>query len=94
MSVDQLLDVFPNVPSSTVVFPRHGLGIVELLASAGVTASKGEATRLLRGGGIYVNGKRAVDEKQRLLASDAVEGKLFVVRKGKRDHFLIRVDPV
>jgi len=91
MSVSQLLQVFPNVPSSTTAFAADGWPIVELLASAGVTPSKGEATRLIRSGGLYVNGRRVVDEKQRLRPEDAIEGQLFVVRKGKRDNLLIRI---
>jgi len=91
MSVSQLLEVFPNVPSSTTAFAADGWPIVELLASSGVTPSKGEATRLIRSGGIYVNSRRITDEKQRLRPEDAVEGQLFVVRKGKRDNFLIRI---
>ena len=91
MSVRELLEVFPDVPSSSVSFRSDGWGIVELLASAGVTGSKGEATRLVRSGGIYVNGRRVSDEKHRLVQEDAVEGQLFVIRKGKRDNFLVRV---
>ena len=91
MSVSQLLQVFPNVPSSTTAFASDGWPIVELLASSRVTPSKGEATRLIRSGGIYVNGRRITDEKLRLRPADAVEGQLFVVRKGKRDNFLIRI---
>jgi tyrosyl-tRNA synthetase len=91
MSMNQLLEVFPDVPSSTTPFSADGWGIVDLLASSGVTGSKGEATRLVRSGGIYVNGRRIADEKHRLVPSEAVEGQLFVVRKGKRDNFLIRI---
>ena len=91
MSVAQLLQIFPNVPSSTTAFSSDGWPIVELLASSRVTPSKGEATRLIRSGGIYVNNRRITDEKQRLRPEDAVEGQLFVVRKGKRDNFLIRI---
>jgi tyrosyl-tRNA synthetase len=91
MSMQQLLDVFPDVPSATTPFSVEGWGVVDLLASSGVTSSKGEATRLVRSGGIYVNGRRIVDEKHRLGSSEAVEGQLFVIRKGKRDNFLIRI---
>ena len=91
LSVTQLLQVFPNVPSSAVAFVVDGWQVVELLAAAGVTSSKGEATRLIRSGGISVNSRRITDEKQRLRPEDAVEGQLFVVRKGKRDNFLIRI---
>lgn len=92
MSVAELLEVFPNVPSSTVRFASEGWPIVDLLALAGVTASKGEATRLIRGGGISVNDRRVTDEKERMTSDLAVEGQIFLVRKGKRDHYLIRID--
>ena len=91
MSVAQLLQIFPNVPSSTTAFSPDGWPIVELLASSQITSSKGDATRLIRSGGIYVNNRRITDEKLRLRPDDAVGGQLFVVRKGKRENFLIRV---
>jgi tyrosyl-tRNA synthetase len=91
MSVAQLMEVFPNVPSKTVPFQSEGWRLTGLLTDAGVTASNGEATRLIRSGGIYVNDKRITDEKERLSPEQAIEGQLFVVRKGKRDNFLIRI---
>jgi len=92
MTVDQLLTVFPSVPSATASYSAEGWPIVELLAALGVTSSKSEATRLIRSGGIYVNSRRITDEKERLRPEHAVEGKLFLVRKGKRDNFLIRIE--
>ena len=91
MSVAELLQVFPNVPSWSTAHAPAGWPVVDLLVSSGVTASKGEATRLIRGGGIYVNSRRIVDEKERLRAEQAIEGELFVIRKGKKDNFLIRI---
>ena len=57
-----------------------------------MTASNGEATRLIRGGGIYVNDRRITDEKERLTAEQGIDGQLFVVRKGKKDNFIIRIE--
>jgi len=91
MSVAELLEVFPNVPSFTVPHASTGWLIVDLLASAGVAASKGEVTRLIRGGGISVNDRRVTDEKERLSVEQAIDGEMFLVRKGKRDNFLIRI---
>jgi tyrosyl-tRNA synthetase len=91
MSVDQLLEVFPNVPSKTVPYEAEGWRLASLLTDAGVTSSNSEATRLIRGGGIYVNDKRITDEKERLSPEHAIEGQLFIVRKGKKDNFLIRI---
>jgi tyrosyl-tRNA synthetase len=91
MSVAELLQVFPNVPSTTADYADGGWPIVEFLATSGVVTSKSEATRLIRGGGIYVNDQRVADEKFRLLPAHAIEGQLFVIRKGKRDNYLVRL---
>jgi tyrosyl-tRNA synthetase len=91
MSVRELLQVFPHVPSSDAAFMPDGWPVVDLLAATGVTASKSEATRLIRGGGLYVNNRRITDEKERLSPDQAIEGQVFVVRKGKKENFLIRI---
>ena len=91
LSVSQLLEVFANVPSRTVTYDPDGWRLVGLLTESGVTASNSEATKLIRGGGIYVNDRRILDEKERLRPDQAIGGELFVVRKGKKDHFLVRI---
>jgi tyrosyl-tRNA synthetase len=93
MSLRELLDVFANVPSTTVRIQADGWRLVNLLTDAGVTSSNSEATRLIKGGGVYVNERRITDDKERLSAAQAIEGQVFVVRKGKKDHFLIRIEP-
>jgi tyrosyl-tRNA synthetase len=92
MSIHELLKVIRNVPSFTASYLVEGWPVVELLLSAGVTSSKGEATRLIRSGGIYVNSRRITDEKERLRPDQAIGGQIFVVRKGKKDNFLIRIE--
>lgn len=91
MSGAELLQVFANVPSKVVPYDAEGWRLVSLLTDVGLTASNSEATRLIRSGGIYVNERRIADEKERLRAEQAIDGELFLVRKGKKDHLLIRV---
>jgi len=91
MSVSELLQVFPNVPSANTGYSPDGWSVVDLLTVSGVAGSRGEATRLIRGGGIYVNSRRVADEKERLLPNQAIDGQVFVLRKGKKDHFLVRI---
>ena len=92
MSEGELLQVFSSVPSSQTSYRSDGWLVTEFLASNAVTGSKGEAVRLIKGGGIYINGQRVADEKARVLPSDAMHARYFVVRKGKKDNFLVRVD--
>jgi tyrosyl-tRNA synthetase len=89
-TLDQIKQVLANVPASTIAY-AVSWSVVELLASSGVTSSKGEAARLIRGGGIYVNDRRITDEKEQLSPDQAIEGQLFVIRKGKKDNFLVHI---
>ena len=94
LPAEDVLSVFDDVPSSTVAaetLAGEGVAVVELLASSGLTASKGEATRLIRGGGVYVNNRRVTDERARLRAGDAIDGRLFVLRKGAKQNHVVKI---
>jgi tyrosyl-tRNA synthetase len=91
LSVSELLAMFGSVPSTTIALEPAGWRVVELLTDGGVTSSKGEATRLIRGGGIYVNDERITDEKRVLTVEEALGGEIFVLRKGKKENFLVRI---
>ena len=56
-------------------------GLAELLADAGVVASRGEARRLIAGGGVTVNGTRVADGAD---VPELVGGEWLDVRIGKR----------
>jgi tyrosyl-tRNA synthetase len=91
MSEAQLLEVFSSVPSSDMKLVADGWAIADFLASNAVVGSKSEATRLIRGGGLSVNGERVSDEKARLRPEHAIHGRYFVIRKGKRENYLVRL---
>jgi tyrosyl-tRNA synthetase len=90
LTLEQIRSTLAHVPSMSIVWAAEW-PLVELLATAGVTGSRGEATRLIRGGGIYINDRRVTDEKERLRPDQAIEGQVFVVRKGKKDIFLVNI---
>jgi tyrosyl-tRNA synthetase len=87
-----ILEAFAQVPSTRVQRQLDGWRLTTLLTEVGATTSNSEATRLIRSGGVYVNDERITDEKARLLPEQAIEGQLFVIRKGKRDNFLVRIE--
>ena len=84
-------ELFAHVPSLTLERSESVWPLIAALVAVGAAASRGEATRLVRSGGVYVNDRRVQDEKQVLQAADAIEGQLFVVRRGKRDYFVLRI---
>jgi tyrosyl-tRNA synthetase len=91
MTEAQLLEVFGSVPSSETPRVAEGWAVTDFLASNCVVASKSEAARLIRGGGLSINGERVSDEKGWLRLEDAICGGYFVIRKGKKDNFLVRL---
>ncbi len=46
---------------------------------------------MIRSGGIYVNNERVSTEKLRLTLDQAVGGELFLIRKGAKQNFLVRI---
>ena len=68
-----------------------GLSLVDLLVTAGLAPSKGEARRAIQGGGIYLNNLRVADEKKAVTPEDTIGGELIVLRKGRKEYRLVRV---
>ena len=90
----ELLDVFADVPSTEMDRARlegEGMAVVDLLAEAGVASSKGEARRLIQGGGISLNGDRVGAIDQRVRADEAIDGQVLLLRKGKKDNHVVRL---
>jgi tyrosyl-tRNA synthetase len=95
LGADDLLEVFVDVPSTTIPaerLQRAGLPIVDLLTEAGVAASKGDARRLIGGGGVYLNGERLKSTEQVVGTGDAIDGRVLLLRKGKKQNHVVRVE--
>ena len=92
-SLDEILMVFDDVPSIDV--PRQsletGMGLTELVVASGLASSKGEAARLVKQGGLYINDTRAADERGKVTLADALAAQVIVLRKGARERRLVRV---
>jgi tyrosyl-tRNA synthetase len=93
LAADDVLAVFEDVPSTELpgdAFDGDGTGVVDLVARV-LALSKGEARRLVQSGGVYVNNRRVADPHARVRRDEAIEGRLFVVRKGQRQNHLVRL---
>ena len=97
LDVDDIVAVFDDVPSTGIaasVFAAPGMAIADLLVATKIAASKGEAMRLVKGGGVYVNNRRVADERARFTVDQAIAGRMFVLRKGARQYHLVRIEDV
>ncbi|TVP75366.1 MAG: tyrosine--tRNA ligase [Gemmatimonadales bacterium] len=90
----EIEDIFADVPSSgrpREEFSGEGVGILDLVATAGLVKSRGEARRTIQQGGLYLNGERVNEIDRKVAEDDAVEGRYLVLRKGRRSHHLLRL---
>jgi tyrosyl-tRNA synthetase len=90
-SVEDVLLVFEDAPSTELTLPAEGMALADMLATVKLVTSKSEAMRLLKSGGVYVNNVRTTDERARLTSADAIGGALFVLRKGRKDHHIVKL---
>ncbi|PWC58902.1 tyrosyl-tRNA synthetase [Azospirillum sp. TSH7] len=68
-----------------------GLPVVDLLVSAGLAASKGEARRLIKGGGAKLNDGPIADEAAKATAADLNADGVVKLSAGKKRHALVKV---
>ena len=93
LSDSDLTDIFADVPSFTVSASQldSGMKIADVLVAAGAAKSKGEAQRLVQGGGVYINNKRTEGTQALVERRDLASESMFVVRVGKKSYYLGRV---
>lgn len=66
--------------------------LIDVVVLAGLQESKGQARRLIRNGGCYLNNEKITDENHIFKAGDFVEGRLALLAVGKKNKKLIRLD--
>jgi tyrosyl-tRNA synthetase len=91
LSDSDLSTIFSDVPS--ILLERSelasGLRLSQALVKAGACGSRGEANRLIRAGGVYLNNRRITDD-QALSEADLASTSMLVLRTGKKDYYLVR----
>src|SRR5947207_9727645 len=94
LSVNEILDIFADVPSTEIDRSKldgDGFTLGDALVLSGLAPSKGEAKRLVQGGGVAINNVRADEVRKSISASEFIDGQLLVLRKGAKHYHLIRV---
>jgi tyrosyl-tRNA synthetase len=86
LSAEQLAALTDEIPTTHAEIA--GRDVVDLLVESKLAASKGEARRLIAGGGIYVNDV-ALTGGRALGPEDLLHGRYVMLRKGKRQRHLL-----
>jgi tyrosyl-tRNA synthetase len=95
-SIDEktLLEIFDGVPMFDIDRAQltAGIQLIELLtAHAAIFPSKGEARRMLQGGGLSLN-KEKISDPDMIINSDIlIRDRYILIQKGKKQYYLISV---
>lgn len=90
-----LLSVFEGVPQMSVSESElnNGINVVDLLtANAPVFPSKGEARKMIQGGGVSINKNKLSDPMQMINKDQLLNNKYILVQKGKKNYYLLKAE--
>ena len=92
LSKDDVLEVFEGLPQFTLAKNEFSAGInaTDLLAEkTTVFPSKGEARKMISGGGVSINKEKIADPALILTTKNLINGIFLVAQKGKKNYYLI-----
>lgn len=93
LSAADLEAIASDVPSAQL--PRDqvvGQSVIDVAVASGFVKSKGDARRLIQGGGLSLNNVKVTDLSATVPPEAPVEGKVLLLRQGKKNYFLLRVE--
>ncbi|OYW16053.1 MAG: tyrosine--tRNA ligase [Sphingobacteriales bacterium 12-47-4] len=74
-------------------FPKarleEGIDIVSFLADTTIFPSKGEARKMVQGGGVSINRKKVEDVAFKVETSLLLHGEYLLIQKGKKSYYLV-----
>jgi len=92
LNADEVMGLFEGVPNYKIALSdlQTGINAVDLLAAnTQVFPSKGEAKKMIQGGGVAVNKAKIGTPEDVYNADNLIGGKFLVAQKGKKNYFLI-----
>jgi tyrosyl-tRNA synthetase len=84
--------LFEGVPNFNISKEElaQGINVLDLLgAKTAIFDSKGEAKKMIQGGGVAVNRQKVTSDGQVFTTEYLVNGKFLVAQRGKKNYFLI-----
>ena len=86
------LAVFSGVPTFDVPAAELPCNILDLLAvKTAVFPSKGEARKMVQGGGVGINKDKVQDIAAEIGPDDIIDGKYILAQKGKKNYYILNI---
>lgn len=93
LSEDLFLDIFDGVPQFDISKTdlQAGIPVIDLLADkTKVFPSKGEARKMIQGGGVALNKSKVEDLEMKVSANYLINNKYILIQKGKKNYFVLK----
>jgi tyrosyl-tRNA synthetase len=93
LSEELFLDIFDGVPQFEISKSdiNAGVSIVDLLAEkTSVFPSKGEARKMIQGGGVAINKNKIEELELKVGESYLINKKYILIQKGKKNYFVMK----
>nr|MDQ6903143.1 S4 domain-containing protein [Bacteroidota bacterium] len=93
LNENQLLQVMEGVPSIMIEksLLTGNVELVSLLTDSKIFSSKGEARKMIAGGGVFVNKEKVLSVDARVNEEVLLNDKYVLVQKGKKNYYLFKV---
>ena len=78
---------FKDVPTVSI---SVGEKLIDVLVNNKIASSKREAREFLAAGSITLNGEKFTDENMPVTSQLAIEGKVIVLRRGKKKNYIVK----
>ncbi|HLO12039.1 MAG TPA: tyrosine--tRNA ligase [Pseudoneobacillus sp.] len=89
LSAEEIKQGFKDVPSFEHTSGEE-IGLVDLLAAAGISPSKRQAREDVSNGAVSLNGEKITEIDYLVSEKDRIEGQFTIVRRGKKKYFMIK----
>ncbi|MDQ6889749.1 MAG: tyrosine--tRNA ligase [Bacteroidota bacterium] len=92
LSEEQLLQVMDGVPFIEIKknILLENQDIVSLLTGTKIFSSKGEARKMISGGGVFINKEKVISIDKIISADELLNNKYLLIQKGKKNYFLLK----
>ncbi|MEO7162478.1 MAG: tyrosine--tRNA ligase [Bdellovibrionia bacterium] len=93
LTEEQLLQVMEGVPTIDVagsVFKEFE-DLPSFLVHAKIFSSKGEARKMISGGGVFINKEKVTSPEIVITTKDSLNEKYLLIQKGKKNYYLVKV---
>ena len=85
LSSEEIISSIKDVPRFEV---ENNTNLIDLLVNEKIVSSKREAREMITGNAISINGKKEINLEKVITKNDAIEGKVLLIKKGKKNYFL------